>query len=312
MRDSWIVYAVLATLLVMALACLWYLGKGEEVPAPVVLEATTTAPFTLQKPLYAKAAYVYDVSHGKVLFERNGELQLPLASITKLMTALTASDALGSTDAVVITDEALAEEGPSGLSSGEKWSFKNLLDFTLVASSNDGAHAIAGAAGALVRKAPPGEKDDTGAVRTFVEKMNSNARTLGMTQTYFLNPTGLDETEGQGGAYGSARDVATLMSYMLRAKPELLSETRNLGVSVPNLMGEIKTVKNTNQDIGNFPLLIASKTGFTDLAGGNLAIAFDAGLATPIVVVVLGSTEEGRFVDAENLVQATLAYLGAQ
>ena len=67
--------------------------------------------------------------------------------------------------------------------------------------------------------------------------------------------------------------------------------------------------RNTNQETGKFPLLIASKTGYTDLAGGNLALAFDAGFNRPIIIVVLGSSYEGRFADAEKLVWATLAYL---
>jgi D-alanyl-D-alanine carboxypeptidase len=69
------------------------------------------------------------------------------------------------------------------------------------------------------------------------------------------------------------------------------------------------SARNTNRETGKFPLLLASKTGYTDLAGGNLALAFDAGFNHPIVVVVLGSSYDGRFADAEKLVWSTLEYL---
>ena len=73
--------------------------------------------------------------------------------------------------------------------------------------------------------------------------------------------------------------------------------------------GGAHAVLNTNRETGELPLLIASKTGYTDLAGGNLVIAFDAGFNRPIIIAVLGSTAEERFTDVEKLVWATLAYL---
>ena len=66
------------------------------------------------------------------------------------------------------------------------------------------------------------------------------------------------------------------------------------------------SVRNTNDSVNNIPGLIASKTGYTELAGGNLVFAFDAGINHPIIVSILGSTQEGRFVDAEKLVAASL------
>ncbi len=67
---------------------------------------------------------------------------------------------------------------------------------------------------------------------------------------------------------------------------------------------------NTNEALGEIPGLLMGKTGFTDLAGGNLAVVFEAGPARPIVVVVLGSTREGRFADMRILVETTLRALG--
>ena len=66
---------------------------------------------------------------------------------------------------------------------------------------------------------------------------------------------------------------------------------------------------NTDLDIGKIPGLLASKTGFTALAGGNLVVAFDASIGRPIIVVVLGSTEDGRFTDVAQLTSSSLAYI---
>lgn len=305
------VFVFLGIALFLAVGSLWY-GKEQtkaEKIAPTAI-ATTSTPFTLTTPIFAKAAYVYDVATGEVIYSRNAELQLPLASLTKLMTALVASGKLADSDTVTINNNALQEDGASGLSEGERWSFKKLLGFTLVASSNDGAHALASAAGAIELLTPPAQASDKQNMDTFIASMNTEAKQLGMSQTYFLNATGLDESIGQSGAYGSADDVARLMTYILKTKPEIISATPSPILWTNDQNGEQKKVKNTNTAIGDFPGLIASKTGYTDLAGGNLVIAFDAGLAHPIIIVVLGSTEGGRFIDAKNLLNATLDWMG--
>jgi D-alanyl-D-alanine carboxypeptidase len=312
--PMWVIFLLLFIGLAASVCALVYTENTLEantVAPAAVATSTPRATFTLGMPLFSKSAYVYDMATGKVLFDRNGEMQLPLASLTKLMTALVASNKLSDTDNVAVTPEALGEDGASPFSAGEKWNFKNLLGVTLVSSSNDGAHAIAGAAGALYLLSAPQETSDSQNVSAFVGAMNDEAKKLNLTQTYFLNPTGLDETTGQSGAYGSAEDVSTLLSYIIRNKPALLEDTPEPTVALPDNSGVVASVKNTDISIGKFPGLIASKTGYTDLAGGNLAIAFDAGLAHPIIIVVLGSTEEGRFVDVETLTNATLAYLTA-
>ena len=72
----------------------------------------------------------------------------------------------------------------------------------------------------------------------------------------------------------------------------------------------VHTTQNTNKALDRIPGIVASKTGFTDLAGGNLAIALEAGPLRPIIVVVLGSTEEGRFDDVANLTNAAIVKIG--
>ena len=255
--------------------------------------------------LSAKAAYVYDVKAKKQLFARNENDVLPLASVTKIMTAVTALSFIPETAFVTIDTEAMRAEGSSGLKVGERWLLRDLLKFTLIESSNDGASAVASAGGGILAfGAQSGDENRS----LFLKEMNTLAQSIGLRSTRFLNESGLDLDTEHAGAFSTAREAAHMLAYGLEKFPSIFSETR---WSELTLAGdrEKHEAKNTNKETGNFPLLIASKTGYTDLAGGNLVIAFDAGFNHPIIVSVLGSTIDGRFTDAEALVWATLESL---
>ena len=245
--------------------------------------------------IQAKAAYVWDVRNQKVLFAKNADDILPLASITKIMTADVASELLAPTSTISINQDALLQDGDNGLLLNERWTFRNLLDFTLAVSSNDGAFAIASAASP-----------------DFVGKMNEKAQALGLTSMHFYNPTGLDESLSQSGAYSSATDLAKLFVYTLQNHPEIFNATRYARFTTSSIDGFNHTAINTDEEINNIPGIIGSKTGYTDLAGGNLAVVYDASINYPIVVVVLGSTYDGRFSDVTTLIQASNQVLSLQ
>ncbi|MDO8590757.1 MAG: hypothetical protein Q7R65_02125 [bacterium] len=274
-------------------------------PESVSLVPKPEIPFEYAKlSLGAKAFYVYDAANHRELFSKNGDAQLPLASLTKVMTAVAALPILPESTVITINPEFLKSEGDSGLYNNERWRLRDLLDLTLLESSNDGANAIAAVAGAMGQENVPYDLEQ----KQFVDIMNKKASELGLTQTYFLNPTGLDESGSISGGYGSARDVANLFYYAISTHPSLFGITRYQNRKLDSLSSLEHEVKNTNTFVDKIPSLLGSKTGFTDLAGGNLVIAFGAGLNRPIVISVLGSTEQGRFEDAEKLVWATLAY----
>ena len=145
--------------------------------------------------------------------------------------------------------------------------------------------------------------------------MNDKAKELGLTTMEFFNESGLDvapqsnlsvKTLTKAGGYGSARDIAFLLISLREKYPSSLDITTHKDAQVVSQDNITHHLINTNEAIGNFPGLLASKTGYTDLAGGNLAIMFDIGIGHPIVAVVLGSTHKGRFNDMKILVQATL------
>jgi len=248
--------------------------------------------------LAAESVFVWDVHNQRILYSTNPDEQLPIASITKLMTALVAAKILTNDANVAIDNEALDQYGTSGLFENELFTKQALTDLMLLTSSNDGAYALASAAGQSLDK-----KDSA---NTFVKAMNIEAVELGLTNTYFINPTGLDIDAVQAGAFGSARDINFLMEHLILNEPDVLALTTELAAEVTSGSGFSHIARNTNQWVGTVPGLLGSKTGYTDLAGGNLVVALDAGLNRPVIITVLGSTRQERFTDVRKLIDATL------
>lgn len=275
-------------------------------------QATTSAPRAPMGPydgltLEAKSVFVWDISTHRTLYSYNEHTPLPLASLTKMMMALVANDVLPKSETVIISPEDLTQEGDSGLFSGERWSFSDLLDFTLITSSNDAASAIASVAGAkiaVVRTASTSDAFEN--KRQFIRRMNEKAQAIGLVDTYFLNESGLDIDSVTGGAYGTARDVAMLFEYIFRHHPELFTATAYPQAELRSSDNIVHHVANTNSGVAAVSGLIGSKTGYTDLAGGNLAVIVDIGLKRPVVIVVLGSSRAGRFRDVDTLITASL------
>ena len=239
------------------------------------------------------------------MFAKNENTRIPLASLTKVMAALVAEELSPSYGTIIVTSGALKAEGDSGLRVNEKWLLKDLLDFSLVSSSNDGIHAVALTLGAL-KNSQATEKQ---MIEDFVRMMNAKAAELDLKNTYFWNETGLDESEAKGGAYGTARDMSTLLEYVITREPEMLEATREPTAMLTSLDRYQHLAKNTNTLASDTPGLLGSKTGYTDIAGGNLVFIFDPELGRPIIVSILGSSIEGRFQDAQTIINATLKYL---
>jgi serine-type D-Ala-D-Ala carboxypeptidase (penicillin-binding protein 5/6) len=246
-----------------------------------------------------KAAYVWDIRAKRALYTKNESEALPLASITKLMTALLAHELAAGDTEVKLSLQAVSQEGSNGLVAGEDFTLEQLNKLALITSSNDAAYAMGASVGTLL-----GDKDPA---RQFVEGMNIKAEELGFKSLSFKNTTGLDLSPSEPGAIGSAKDVSLLMEYILTNYPELIESTTLGGARIYNSQGEFHDIDNTNEALYAIPNILGSKTGYTDLAGGNLTVAFDAGHDRPIIVTVLGSTREERFTDVLRLVNAVRA-----
>ncbi len=255
--------------------------------------------------LEARSVFIFDIEQNKVIFSRNEDEKLPLASLTKLMTAFVAKDRIGDSAIVTLTHDDIEEEGDSGLREGERWRIGDLLDTMLLASSNDAARAVASFVGSEGQNIYTRETVLSRA--HFIQMMNDKAKTLGLMTMEFFNESGLDVAlQSKNGGYGGARDVALLLVALRERYPSALDITTYESKQIMSQDGIVHSFLNTNEAIGDFPGLLASKTGYTDLANGNLAILFDVGIGHPFVAVVLGSTYKGRFDDMQTLVQAIL------
>lgn len=283
---------VAAILFVGILSVFAFLPSSPRTPAIAIDSPEVPDPFK-DVTLTAQAAVVYDLKEKRILFDNNAEAQLPLASLAKLLTAEVAYRALGEDAEITIDLRALEAEGDSGLQAGERFSVRDLIALALVGSSNDAAEALTNAA--VKRRGSDG-----------AALLGSAATALGLSQTYAVNGTGLDSSETISGAYGSAHDVALMAGAVAYDLPEIARLTTDGAVEVTALSGVRHKLPNTDPYVAMLPGLLLSKTGYTDLAGGNLALVFDAGIAHPIAVVVLGSTREGRFTDARALIEAAL------
>jgi len=250
--------------------------------------------------LSAKSFFIWDLRDRKMLGGLNEEMQFPLASLAKLMTILIASEISTPETIVKINQDDLEREGDNGLVAGEKWKFSEIIDFVLLTSSNDGAQALASVIGAFDSNLS--EKSEK---ELFIERMNNKVKQLGMEQSFFLNETGLDINKTTSGAYGSAKDVIILVDKIMQDYPELLNFSSYKQIEVASDILTHK-IENTNPEVETLPNVVASKTGFTDLAGGNLMVVFDAGINHKIAIAVLGSTKDERFSDMDQLVWATL------
>jgi len=249
--------------------------------------------------LRADSVYVWDVIGQRALYEKKPDQVLPLASITKLMTALVAYELMPDDTPVTISRASAAQQSGGSLTAGETFEVKDLADFALISSYNSAAFTLADSVGKLL--------GDGDAMAQFIAAMNIQADELNLQTLEYKNPTGLDISTTEAGAVGSARDTSFLMEYILLNYPEILTPTVTEYTRLYNTTGKYHEAFNTNTILADIPNLLGSKTGYTDLAGGNLTIAFDAGFNRPIIVTVLASTHSERFSDVKKIVAAVQA-----
>jgi D-alanyl-D-alanine carboxypeptidase (penicillin-binding protein 5/6) len=227
----------------------------------------------------ARAFFVMNAATGEVLASHNAHKSVPIASITKLMTVLIALKHLKPSDVVTVTRYA-AQVGESRipLHRGQRITVRDLLAGALIQSANNAADALASAASG-------------GDIPLFVDWMNARARALGLRDTHFVRPDGLDAP----GHVSSARDVAVLAQVAMHS-----SVVRDLVRRRTEAIEHGTFVVHTWNDLlGRFPGLIGVKTGHTNDAGWcEVAAARRSGYT--IYAVVLGSPTRARRNDDLN------------
>lgn len=248
--------------------------------------------------LKAKATIVLEYNTRDVLMKKHSDIRLPVASLVKLMTAiLTERECALDSGVSISTKEAGLTGNLALLRSGEKLTIRDLLGLMLVASNNSAATALAEHLG---QRWMPKESRKTYPAKTaesiFVAEMNRHAIDIGMKNTHFANPHGLDCTN----AYSSARDIARLF-IKASERPVLLGLMGKQKFSCHSIDGKYHhVVKNTNELLGVNPGVTAGKTGTTKQAKETLAFLWKNAQNDLYVIVILGSTD--RYADAHELI----------
>jgi D-alanyl-D-alanine carboxypeptidase len=293
MREAGIALMVASGLL--ALFLFIPLSSRAPLPAPITMVTSTAPDAFAQVPIEAKAAIVYDLATRETLYEKNADAQIPLASLTKLLTIYAALSELEINTPITISAEATRLDAPRVFSAGQTFTLADLARLTLTASLNDGAAAIAEAVASRQNLSQS-------------DMLAAAASALGLSQTYAVNGSGLDVNTAVSGGYGSAHDLAVLAGALVEQAPTIAAATTQNSAQAISEGGTSFSVKNTDPMVATIPRLLLSKTGYTDLAGGNLVLVFDSGIRHPIAVVVLGSSLKARFTDGTALVAAALAH----
>lgn len=231
-----------------------------------------------------KAAILLDADSGQVLFEQNSHEQLAPASITKVMTMYVAMEALANGDIaltdVVTVSKAAWEIGESSmfLNVEDKVTVEQLLQGLGVVSGNDAAICLAEHIG--------------GTLSSFVAMMNATAKELGLKNSHFANPHGLDAKDH----YMSAADIATLCSQLYKHYPEAVKY-----YTQPELTYGDITQPNRNPLLGKYPGVDGFKTGFTDNAGYSIAVSSVQNDWRLTAVIMGAESEEVRQSEAADL-----------
>lgn len=241
-----------------------------------LLEATAVPkedPNNISPIIKAKSVLAVDLKNGMLLYQQNGYDHRAIASITKLMTTTIILEENKLNDVVTVSKAATQVEGSKAwLAPGEKISVENLLYAALIHSANDAAYALA-------------EYNSDGNVITFIAKMNQKAEELGMHDTHFTNPVGLDEAEN----YSSAYDLAILGRYAY-GKSFIKRATVIKEMDVSSTNGKFThKLKSTNDLLGSYLKVLGLKTGTTDLAGQCLIAIIENSKGNDILTVVLDS-----------------------
>lgn len=256
----------------------------------LLVQTGAAAPMEEQPPfdLDCRSAVLVEPQSGQIIFEKNADEKRPVASIVKMMTILLALEAMENgrvqpEETVVVSENASGMGGSQVLlDTGEEQPFSTLVMCMIVASANDAAVAVG--------------EHMYGSVKLCVDRMNERAAELGMTNTHFVNCTGLP-AQGQ---YTTARDVALLSAELFRHEQYFAYS----GIWLDELQhpdGRVTQLTNTNRLIRLYEGCDGGKTGSTDEAGYCISATAKRGDMRLIAVVLGSSTGKIRFSTAQEI-----------
>lgn len=253
------------------------------VAAPVAPEILEALPTRLAGSLSASGVIIVDLQSAETVYADRALQPRPMASLTKLMTALIIVEHHTLDERVSIPAQAANTGGSTaGLQAGDEYALGDLLSVLLVHSANDAAVALA--------------VHHSGTVSAFVEEMNARAASLGLEDTSYVNPTGFDAPQ----QHSTPRDVALLSSFVLRI-PALAERMALPSASIVSRSGTLLTLLTTHQLLRSPGPVVAGKTGTTDGAGQCLLSVVEEG-DRRYAVVLLSSSD--RYGDMRRILSA--------
>jgi len=238
----------------------------------------------------AKAALLFDLTSNKTLYEKNSHTRLPMASLTKVMTAIIALENPKADNKYIVTQENIVGEDSMGIAAGEIFTLEELLYGLILRSGNDAAEVIA-------TNYPSGRE-------AFIQAMNQKAQSLGLSDTKFSNPSGL---QGDGEQYTTAQDLLVITKYALDNFPLFRKVAATYEYSLPASLthGEFYLQNETNL-LSTYPGVKGIKTGYTPEAGMCLITYLEKG-DRKIIGILLNS--ENRREEMKQLLDYSLISL---
>jgi serine-type D-Ala-D-Ala carboxypeptidase (penicillin-binding protein 5/6) len=280
------IVAVIAVLLALAAVVMPapVLASGLDDPI-IITAASSEAPPTTPR-VTAKGAILVEADTGKVLYSRNADKELEMASTTKIMTAILILESMPLDEKVKVPAAATGTAGSTlGLRRGETFTVEQLLYAMLVPSANDAAITLGVA--------------EAGSVKAFVAKMNDRAQQMGLTHTHFANNCGLHAENH----YSSARDLAVLASYAMK-DPVFRRIVATHQYTLPHAGGVTNRVITTsNELLRDYDWVNGIKTGSTPYAGYCLVSSATKDGLTLISVVLGAKNEDTRELESKALLQ---------
>lgn len=239
--------------------------------------------------IQAKSFYVMDEKTNYALSQRDSRAKMPIASLTKIMTAIIVLENSDLEDTVKVSQNAVDTFGNKrGLVAGEEIRVEDLLKMMIIDSNNAAAVALAEHTG--------------GSVESFVGLMNKKALDLKLLNTRFINSTGLDE--GDDYNYSNAYEIALLTDYALDRQVLWDFSSTKEAVVYSLDKKQAHSVKNTNELLGEISGFMGGKTGYTEKARGCLVMIMQSPDKKGRVVAVILNSED-RFGEMKNLINWT-------
>lgn len=246
------------------------------VPATSTASSSTT---TTPDVIGARIFVAGDLDTGQVLVSRKSTETWPLASLTKLMTAVVALRDIAPDEPVTIVPVPGGNPSRPVLPAGETFAMKDVLNVMLVASANEAAESLAAHIGR----------------ERFLAEMNETAQEWGLTRTSYVDASGL-----AAGNRSTAREILTIAQRVQAANPEVFQATRRASVTVYAQGTGVAYTAYATHELVRDPGFLGGKTGYTDEARGNLLSLFQVGPRTE-ALIVLGSDD--RFGDTRRLLK---------